>query len=52
MHQSSYVQVHIQEFFRAGEFSWNQGTLINNHEQTRKKKPRREKSTAFSPGNS
>ena len=39
MLQSSYVQVHIQEFFRAGEFSWNQGTLINNHEQTRKKSP-------------
>ena len=39
MHQSSYVQVHIQEFFRAGEFSWNQDTLLNNHEQTRKKSP-------------
>ena len=37
MLQSRYVQVHIQEFFGARDFSWNQGTLINNHVQTRKK---------------
>ena len=35
------------EFFRAREFSWNQGTLINNHLQDEKEKSRREKSSVF-----
>ena len=44
MLQSSYVQVHNLVCFRAGEFSWNQGTLINNNVQNEKEKPGREKS--------
>ena len=39
------TQARNQEFFRAGKFSWNQGTLVNNHVQHEKEiLPRREKS--------
>ena len=41
-----------QEVFRAGKFSWNSGTSINNHLHNEKERPRREKSPVFSPGNS
>ena len=38
-------QLRNQDLFRAGEFSWNQGTLINNYVQHEKEiLPRREKS--------
>ena len=50
--QSSYVQVHNLVCFRAGQFSWNQGILINSHVQNEKEKPCREKYPFFSPGNS
>ena len=46
------IQARHQEFFRTGEFSWNQSTLINIHLQHKKEKPRREKSPIFFPGNS
>ena len=36
-----------QEFFRAGELSWNQDTFIKNQLQHKKEKPRREKITDF-----
>ena len=39
MLQSSYVQVHNLVCFRAAEFSWNQGALINSHLQNEKEKP-------------
>ena len=39
-----------QGFFRAGEFSWNQGTSINDLLQQEKERSRREKSSVFSPG--
>ena len=45
-------QARNQGFFRAGEFSWNMDTSINNHLQLEKEKPRREKSPVFSPGKS
>ena len=45
-------QARNQEFFRAGEFSSNKGTSINIHLQHEKERPRREKSTGFSPRNS
>ena len=39
------TQARNQEFFRAGKFSWNQSTLVNNHVQHEKEiLPRREKS--------
>ena len=38
MLQGSYVQVHSLVCYRAREFSWNQGTLINNHIQNKKEK--------------
>ena len=38
-------QVRNQEFFRAGEFSWNQGTLINIQLQHKKEKSRSKKIT-------
>ena len=44
-----YYRVRNQEFFRAGEFSWNYGTLINIHLQQNKEKLRREKSPIFCP---
>ena len=44
-------QARNQGFFRAGQFSWNQGTLINNDVQHEKERPRREKSPVFSLGN-
>ena len=47
MLQSSYVQVHNLVCFRAGQFSWNQGILINNHVQNEKEKPCREKYPFF-----
>ena len=46
------IQAGNQEFFRAGEFSWNQGTLVNIHPQHEKERPRKEKICGFSPGNS
>ena len=39
MLQSSSAQVHNLACFMAGEFSWNQDTLINNHLQNEKKNP-------------
>ena len=36
-----------QEFFRAGEVSWNQGASINIDLQHQKEKPRREKVSGF-----
>ena len=39
-----------QEFFRAGEFSWNLGTSINIHLQHDKERPRTEKFPGFWPG--
>ena len=41
------LQASNQEFFRAGEFSWNQDTSINIHLQHKKEKPRREKISGF-----
>ena len=41
------VQARNQDFFRAGEFSWNYDTLINIHLQQEKNKPRREKISNF-----
>ena len=37
----------MQEFFRAGEFSWNWCTSINIHQQHEKERPRREKISGF-----
>ena len=42
-----FLQTHNQEFFRAGQFSWNYGTLINIHLQHEKKRPRRKKISVF-----
>ena len=42
--QQTSKQTRNQEFFRAGEFSWNQSTSINNHLQHEKERPNREKS--------
>ena len=36
-----------QEFFRSGEFSWNQGTSTNNHLQNEKERSRRTKISSF-----
>ena len=41
------MQARSQEVFRAGEFSWNQGTLIKIHVYQKKEKPRMEKITDF-----
>ena len=41
------IQARNKEFLRAGEFSWNQGTVINIHLQQKKEKPRREKNHHF-----
>ena len=41
------VQARNQDFFRAGEFSWNYDTLINIHLQQEKNEPRREKISNF-----
>ena len=41
------LQARNQEFFRAGEFSWNQGTFIKIHLQHKKEKHGREKITNF-----
>ena len=46
------LQARNQEFFRAREFSSNLGSSINIHLQHEKKRPRRKKSTVFSPRNS
>ena len=40
-------QARNQEFFRAGEFSWNYGTSINIHLQHEKESFRREKISGF-----
>ena len=37
------IQARNQKFFRAGEFLWNEDTLIHNHVQHEKEWPRREK---------
>ena len=47
-----YIQARNQEIFRAGEFSWSKGTLINNHVQHEGERLRSEKSLLFFPGNS
>ena len=44
-------QARNPEIFRAGEFSRNWCTLISNHVQREKERPRREKSPVFPPGN-
>ena len=41
------AQARNQEIFRAGDFSWNQGTFIKIQLQHKKEKPRREKITDF-----
>ena len=46
-----YIQARNQEIFRAGEFSWSKGTLINNHVQHEDERLRSEKSLLFFPGN-
>ena len=43
----SHPQARNQEFFRAGEFSWNYGTLINIHLQHEKERSHREKISVF-----
>ena len=48
---TSILQARNQGFFRAGEFSWNHGTLINIHLQENKEKPSTEKSPIFLPRN-
>ena len=45
------IQARNQEFFRAGEFSRNQGTSINISSTTRARKAPQGKNTSFSPGN-
>ena len=44
----SLSQAPNHEFFRAGEFSWNQDTSINNYLQPEMGRPHREKSTFLS----
>ena len=39
-----------QDLFRAGEFSWNCGTLINVYLQHEKERPAGKKSPDFLPG--
>ena len=45
--QQTSKQADNQEFFRAGKFSWNQGTSINNHLQQEKERPHRKKFSFF-----
>ena len=40
-------QVSNQEFYWAGEVSWNEDTSINNYLQHTKERPRREKLESF-----
>ena len=51
---SCFLTLHVpgQEFFRAGVFSWNFGTLMNIHLQHKKERSYKEKYPFFSPGNS
>ena len=47
-YQDWIAQARNQEFFMAGEFFWNYGTLMNIHQQREKEMPRREKISRFS----